>query len=241
MTYQELLTVALSRRGKNATGQIGIEASSTTALHALNESRRVAALELFLPEYERRATVAVLTTAYSYSLPTIDLDGEAITIVDVRSARLLASGDTYDKELTQLSIEQAREYPTPNSSITKRPCHYYLDSDRLYFLFYPDQAYTLNLWVSTIPADLSTGDLSSEVPPRIATMLGLHVTYLLFLWQQQMDDALTWYGMYAHELHRVQARISRRAHQIMDARVHYLPGYASADPVNDPFVRSWNS
>lgn len=236
MTYQELLTEAMSRISVRSTGNVGTEDAETTAIRALNTARRNLAEDIDVPEYRRRASVAVLTTAYSYDYPTVDSDGAAITVAEIRSARLLASGDTYDRELEQITPDAADRWPTPTSSVTGRPYHFYQDGRKIYFLVYPDEAYTMNLKVRVYPVSLTAADLSGTVEIGYENCLSYYTTHLLFSWQQATDDASYWHGLYRMARNQAHADRVRKGHVLVDSRRR--PGL-SADPTYDPLVRSW--
>jgi len=240
-TITSLILNVKSNLGNRYTGKIGPQSVEDVALAKMNNIILDIAREFwYIPELERQATVAVTSSTNTYALPTTDVDSNDITISAIVKAIALKSGETRGYLLRRVSEAKRGEiYPTTSAALaTGRICAYTQFGGRIDFFPFPDGSYTVTLHCATLPTAVTLAN-NSPYSRVWDDVIEAGATAWIFQALQLADDAGMWRSTYS--------RLIERNRRLFLRKPDWKPGFTgdsgipSTDPVNDPFVKEWNS
>lgn len=234
----ELITSVKKNLGNISIGTVGGVAIDTVVLEALNEGISIISTEYGVFTNETIAEVDIVDTTNIYSLPSSDEDSVTITINNIISARILKDGETHSTSMRQVTTKRWMDdiEAFANSNHTGTPRYYVRFKNKLRLYPYPDDDYTLYLYVRIWPTTLTTSDLGNAtgLGGEWDTVLEAYATYIIFQSLEQMKASTIWYANYKEKLGIVLG--NNRDNTDLDR----TDDFTVTDPQNDPFVKKWN-
>ena len=242
-TGNELITAVEQFIGGRTTGTIGGVAIPDVVLDSLNRGLWKFSRRYDIATLQREATIAVVSTAYVYAVPVLDKDSNTIRIKNILSCTMLRSGETTGVTIQRLTHQKRTQlFPHVTTDNQSRPSYYTVFGTNLELYPYPDDAYTLRLFVNIWPNDLAASGTSHSLGEEWDDILVEFAVADVYAKMQQMEDAAYWQAVYRDSLKQLRASLIDSPDFIMDMRhVDDLGTIPTGDPQNDPFTHSWNS
>lgn len=227
--------------GNRYTGRIGASTFEDTVLAKLNNVVMAIGRDFwYIPELQRKASIDVSSSGYSYSLPTVDEDSNTIRIRAITRATIVKDGESQGYSLVRLSEQERGSYfPRTSSDIAQTYPKYYSEiAGKVELYPYPDGDYTVELVVTIYPTFLT---VNSTLPygDEWNDCIEAGVTGQIFASLMLPDDATLWNRAYIDRMRSIKESMRQKPN--WKPGFYICDGIVSQDPVNDPFVRSYNS
>jgi hypothetical protein len=221
--------------GARASGEIGGTSVDTVVLDAINKGLRQVFTKIPVNEREVFATITLNSNNWIYALPTTDIDGNTISVKHIISAKLLDSSSV-EYEIKEIARSAFFRLPRPVSTETLRPKYYTQGVDKFMFSSYPDQAYTLHLYVMQDPPVITTANLSTSLAlsELWASPIEFWATSYCFMKLQHSEMRAHWFSLYREEVGDARADTNRKPNLVRRAN----PGFSVPVHADDPFTHS---
>ena len=224
--------------GNRSSGVIGGTPVDTVCLNAVNKGFKNIIKQANPDYYDRIVTLNITTATNEYAMPTVDTDGNTVKVKQIVSGRLVRTGEYNAYRVREVIFEEYFKFNEPNALETGVPSTFALRNNKLYFVKYPDDAYTLTLAVQIVPTDIPVSGINKllGIDDVWVEVIEAYATHYCFAKLQQMADANYWYAKYL-ELKK-EAKGTQYKRPMQNKPNNYSIG--SGDPELDPFVKRWN-
>lgn len=244
LTGQQIVDAVKDRIGDRQSGQIGNRNVDVAILDSVNRGIREIATRINIPTLNRFATIAVTTSDYIYSFPVLDTANAVIRIKNIRDIVAEEVGTLTTGWPLERLDPRTRDlrFPITNVTVVQARIRYYTIANRtVEFYPFPDQSYTATLRVNIFPSSILIGQ-DQPLEEELDNVLTDFATFDTFLTLEQQDMAILWRRRYEETLDFATGMFRERPSWQPDMEQEYLleriiPG----DPVNNPFVRTFNS
>jgi len=241
LTGSELIAQVKGNLGNRDSGTVGGVAIDTAAMNSINAAIIEVTNNNKLSIFERTLEIPVADAGYKVTVPTVDSGNNPITILDWLRLSVYKTGETTGYNLKRLTIwERDRLFPLTTTDNTGRPQYYTFFQDCIEFWPIADDDYIVIARIVINPTKFTSTSLgvSHNLGEPFDNTLVSFATHDCFLKLQQTTDAASWFQRYRHDL----AGALKNVRSDTDLEVGRIQsGRVSADPVNDPFVSSFNS
>jgi len=234
----DLIVAVQDNLGSIATGTIGVRSVDDVILDKINMvqldilSRHPSVFSLL----KRVATINVTTASALVSVPTQDVDGNTVEFVDF-VALVLNDGTTHRTMQRVTALEKNQLMPAVDSSVqTGVPLYYNLFGSKFHLFPYPASTYTITLYGIVLPTAITTAT-TCIYGQSFDMALTAGATYLVYLALQEPNDAAAWLATYEKWLYNAVTMMRTKTDwNILPAKYP-----TTANPVDNPFVQSFNS
>jgi hypothetical protein len=239
MLISEMVSSVKENLGGRASGIIGGTPVDTVVLAGINKGF-IQIIKLADPEYYNRfASITLDIGEHIYDVPTVDDEGNPITIKQILSVRLSRTGEQTAYGCAQITSQNYMSARRPSAEETGIPNLFLYQNKKLLFTKYPDESwlFQMNLRVKPIPFTSDKAN-TTEIPVDDIweETIESYATYYCFMKLQQMAEAGVWFANYSDTKRENKAVINKQPKMVHPNSLDGLP----TDPLTDPFVRRWN-
>lgn len=238
-TLSDMIGSVKENLGNRSSGLIGGTDVDTVVLAALNKGFKNI-IKLANPQYyDRIAYLQLVVGTVDYPEPTTDVDGNSIRIKQVKQARLNLDGETGIYQTKQITINQYLTTYVQDTSEPGIPSTYCYHNRTFKFTKYPESTYDFTFAVNIQPADFTFSQINEvlAIDDVWIETIEAYATHYCFAKLQLTTNAAFWYSIYDTSKSENKGVIYKQ------------PGIVSptdytgtvADPLTDPFTRSFNS
>ena len=239
MNVKNMATNIKTNLGDRSTGMIGSESVDTVVKRAINDAITHIAVQASPDRFNRFAEIKLIPSKNEYALPTQDLDGNQIQIKNILVAQLIDS-DKNQLDFAQLMLSnfiQNTDYLRDEVGV---PRYFALwgELNKVLIDEFPDQEYTLKLYVEIFPPLVSSIDSTEELPfdRQWESAVEAYATAYCYLKLQQTQMYAIWTDLFVK--HKAVASTTDREKHANPMLSHSPP--AVTDPVLNPFINRWN-
>ena len=238
-TLNDMITSVKQNLGNRSSGVIGGTPVDTVVLAGLNKGFKNIIKMANPYYYDRMVSLDIVVGTNIYPYPTQDIDGNTIKIKQFGASRLFQVGNTDIYHTRQVTAAEYLMFRVPDDADTGIPSTYTCYANKIWFVKYPDNAYTLQIAVNIVPADWSATQVNAVLPVEdiwIET-IEAYTTHYCFAKLQQTQDSQYWFTLYENSKRENKGLINKEP----NLRIPMEEGGRMGDPITDPFVRRFNS
>lgn len=232
-TGTQLIASIKDNLGNRPTGTIGVRNIDDVILDKINDIVRHIVRRYCISSIKRIMPLTVTTSAYYYTLPVADVDGNACTVRNLFGMYgVIGTTDRWPIVRTS-HVTKLAKFPLTSSSLaTGRPTKYVIFGNNIYFDPYPSEDFTVYIWASVWPASILIGQ-TQPLATEYDDIIEAGATSLIYAALQQPDDYAAWRLIYSDRL-KDQLFVEREKPDWNPLE----PEITSPDPQNDPFVKT---
>lgn len=239
MTTNDMIISVKTNLGNRVSGTIGGQGVDTVVLGGISKALSKVLLKYNPEYYNRTCTISLTTADKTYALPTVDTLGNTIRIKDIISFRCYTVDGT-NRPLKHInSVEFVKKTADFAQNISGTPYLFTLWEGNLILDYTPTEALTLTMYVESYPKTLTISDVNVALPIEEEWELSIeaYATHYVYLKLQQTVMADQWLNVYKENMGAVPGSVrEKHSHGVGIMGV----GMSITDPVNNPFVTSWN-
>jgi hypothetical protein len=257
MKTSDMIQTVKDNLGNRNSGRIGGRDIDVVVLEAINLAVPHCVLEAQPDYYNRTATINFLSTKYKqpvadppvisqnaqreYELPTIDSDGEPLTIKNVYGFRCARTDGSFVK-MMQLNFKEFVDR-TANYDLdfegTPQYFGFWGKTNTLHLDYIPSEDYTFTMYVEAFPQVILSTQLNTQLPinDQWNIVVESFATKHCFLKLQQTEMFIIWEKLYKDQKKSIGRDESvKQGENIRQGDKRGM----STDPALDPRVSRWN-
>ncbi len=235
MTGTEFTTAVKDHVGDRQSGHIGSRTVDEAVLDSVNKGQRYICKRVNIQELQQSLTIDILSSDYSYALPT---PTGSSTIKSILTVTLKQDSETTGRILKRLSLGlKVSWFPIMSSSRTARPIYYSYFAGSIELYPWPDDDYTAYLRVNTYPVDMVAAT-ESPMGDEWDSAIEAYATYDIFAKLQQTQDALNWWKIFWQEYKETIGVVNKNPDLIQDMEtIDHGGTNLGYEAGLDPFIR----
>jgi hypothetical protein len=237
-TLQDFINNVTGHLGNRSGGVIGnqtmaasVTASVNTALYKILKAYRI-------PAFERNLTVTTVSGTYLYDLPILDGSSNVVRIRSISTVRYGSTTVTSGIKLIKMSDALRDEkFPVIDTTVTGNPIYYTIFNNKFELYPIPNEAGTLYIRCDIWHNDMTLLTEYSPLGPEWDDAIEEFATADCFAKLQQTLDANLWMKNFKDTVRNTKYALTEEPDWSPTVFGSYR---SSVNPINDPFVRSYN-